>query len=70
MVEVVFSVELLDQHVVDVNLHSVAKFIREHSIDQTLVGRACVLQAEEHDFIAICPLVRYEGRFLAVIRMH
>ena len=65
----------LDDHIVDVNLHSPPELCLKHLGHQPLVCRPCVLQPEGHHLITVgapgCDegclfLVRYEQRYLVV----
>ena len=63
MVEMVGGHAGLYQHVVYVDLHGVSQAFGKHLVNQTLIGRTRVLEAELHDFVAVCSFVGDEGRF-------
>ena len=53
MHDVILSLRIFDQHVVDVDFHQDSQQLREDLVHQYLICRPCILQIEMYDFVTI-----------------
>lgn len=51
MINVLISMERLDEHVIYVDFHGVVDLVGEHLVTKSLVGCIRVLQSKGHNFI-------------------
>ena len=70
MRHVVFRMEGFDEHVVDVDLHSLTELFGEHPVHESLVSCAGAFEAEGHYLVAISSAIGNESIFLAIVGVH
>lgn len=60
----------LNYHVIDIDLQVFLYLVGEDNIHEALVGGVNVLKDERHDIIMIVVMIRHEGSFRSVYRIH
>ena len=66
----VFFVEAFDKHVINIHLYSFTDQFSKDFIDKALICRPSILQAKQHNFVAIKVVIYGERHLIFIIKAH